>query len=66
MPCAQFDGDRIMLYQLRADAQGEWWVVAPRINAETGLRAWDPHTYSLVLVFDEDGVLERHSLIESQ
>jgi outer membrane protein assembly factor BamE (lipoprotein component of BamABCDE complex) len=66
IPSAQFEGEKILTYQLRADQAGKWHLVTPRINAATGLREWREETCSLVLVFDGDGVLRKHSLVEAK
>jgi hypothetical protein len=66
LPSAQIEGERILLYQLRTDEDGKWHLVAPRWNAPTGLRAWSEGTMSLVLVFGENGVLRKHSLVTAQ
>jgi hypothetical protein len=66
IPSAQFEGEKILTYQLRVDQAGKWHLVAPQINAVTGLRQWREETCSLVLVFDAEGVLRKHSLIEAK
>jgi hypothetical protein len=66
IPSAQIEGDRILMYQLKTDKDGSWHLVAPGWNATTGLRVWGQGTMSLVLVFGEDGVLRRHSLVTAQ
>ena len=66
IPSAQIEGDKILMYQMRADDEGKWHLIAPSWNAFTGLRAWAWGTCSLVLVFGEDGVLCRHSLVTPQ
>jgi hypothetical protein len=66
VPSAQLEGDRILMYQLRSDEQGTWYLTAPEWDTYAGLRSWKPGTCSLVLVFDEDGVLRRHSLVVPQ
>jgi hypothetical protein len=63
VPSAQFEGERIMIYQLLADKNGKWHLVAPTINQFNGLRIWGEGTCSLVLVFGTDGVLLKHSLV---
>jgi hypothetical protein len=65
VPSAQFEGDRIMIYQLLVDNDGKWHLAAPMINQSNGLRMWAEGTYSLVLVFGTDGVLLKHSLVTS-
>lgn len=66
IPSAQFEGEKILTYQLRADQAGKWHLVAPQINRITGFREWREETCSLVLVFGEDGVLRKHSLVEAK
>jgi|GEM_PF-3342477 len=62
-PAMQMEGERILMYQLRADNDGKWHMTAPQWDAQTGLRTWREGTSSLVLVFGEDGVLRKHSLV---
>jgi len=66
IPSAQIEGEKILMYQLRADENGKWHMVAPRWNVNTGLRTWSEGTCSLVLVFGANGVLQKHSLVMAQ
>ena len=66
IPSAQLEGEKILMYQLRADEAGKWHLIAPQVNATTGLRAWREGTCSLVLVFGGDGVLRKHSMVTAQ
>ena len=66
IPSAQVEGERILMYQLKADENGKWHLTAPRWNVNTGLRTWSEGTCSLVLVFGENGVLRKHSLVMAQ
>ncbi len=66
IPSAQIEGEKILMYQLRADKDGKWHLVAPLWNVSPGLRAWSEGTCSLVLVFGENGVLRKHSLVTTQ
>jgi len=66
IPSAQIEGDRILMYQVMTDKDGRWHLVAPGWNATTGLRTWGKGIMSLVLVFGEDGVLLKHSLVTAQ
>ena len=66
IPSAQLEGDKILMYQLWADEAGKWHLIAPQVNATTGLRAWRKGVCSLVLVFGGDGVLQKHSLVKAQ
>lgn len=66
MPSAQMEGERILFYQLRADEEGKWHLVSPQWNVAAGMRTWSSGTCSLVLVFQDDGVLSKHSLVVAQ
>ena len=66
IPSAQIEGDKILMFQLQADKEGKWHLTTPQWNATTGLRTWTEGTCSLVLVFGEDGVLRKHSLVKPQ
>ncbi|MDP2240976.1 MAG: hypothetical protein Q8K18_12550 [Burkholderiales bacterium] len=55
-PSAQYEGSRILAYRLRKDAGGHI-LVGRRDN-------WAGVHYNLMLVFDADGVLIRHSVVE--
>ncbi len=63
VPTAQLEGDRILMYQLNTDAKGRWYLSAPEWDSAEGMRTWRTGTSSLVLVFDDSGVLRRHSLV---
>ena len=55
-PSAQFERHRILTYRIKADEEGATPVLA----------SWAPGMLSLVLVFDDNELLERYSLIENQ
>jgi hypothetical protein len=63
-PSAQFEGQRILSYQIQIDKEGAAHVSWPgRSEQNPVLLRWDKDIYSLVLVFGPSGVLERHSLV---
>jgi hypothetical protein len=66
MPSAQFEGDRILTYQLRVDSNGTMQLIAPQFQGHSGFRSWPAHSLSLVLVFGSDGVLRKHSLVAAE
>ena len=66
IPSAQIEGEKILMYQLRADQDGKWHLVAPLWNVSTGVRAWREGTCSLALVFGGNGILQKHSLVTTQ
>ena len=64
VPSAQFEGQRILTYELRVDDRGELHVVWPQRNEDhPSLIRFKPDIYSLVLVFGPNAVLEKHSLV---
>jgi hypothetical protein len=54
-PAAQYDGQRVLAYRLVKDDAG-YVIVGQRNN-------WLGVQYNLMLVFDADGILRRHSLV---
>ena len=54
-PSAQYEGARILAYRLATD-DGGYVLVGQRDN-------WLGVQYSLILVFDDEAVLRRHSLV---
>ena len=66
IPSTKLEGEKILMYQLRADQDGKWHLVAPLWNVSTGVRAWREGTCSLALVFGGNGILQKHSLVTTQ
>jgi hypothetical protein len=55
-PSALYEDSRILAYRLRKD-EGGFVIVGRRDN-------WFGVQYNLILVFDTEGVLKRHSIVE--
>jgi len=55
-PSSRYESSRILAYRLRTD-EGGYALVTKRED-------WDGVRYSLILVFDADGILRRHALVE--
>lgn len=55
-PSAKYEASRILAYRLRKDGAG-YVILASRDN-------WHGVQYSLILVFDDLGVLNRHALVQ--
>lgn len=66
IPSAQFEGEKILIYQLYADQAGKWHLVASQISNINGFKVSQKGKSSLVLVFGDDGVLRKHSLVRAQ
>ena len=63
-PSAQFEGERILTYQLRADSEDQVRVFWPRRSEiHPILTDWQRDIFSLVLVFDSSGTLLTHSIV---
>lgn len=66
-PSTQFEGQRILTYQVRMDKGGEWQIFWPRrLSQHSWLGHWESGVYSLVLVFNSDGILVKHSLVGAE
>jgi len=55
-PSAKYESSRILAYRLRKDEVG-YVLLAHRDN-------WYGVQYSLILVFDDQGILNRHALVQ--
>ena len=55
-PSSAYEGSRILAYRLSKDEGG--YILVGRRDAWWGVQ------YNLMLVFDADGVLRRHSLVQ--
>jgi hypothetical protein len=60
-PSAAFEQEKILTYRLGHDAGQGYYIITPR-----QLMSWQSVRYSLVLVFDANGVLRTHNLVDVQ
>ena len=66
-PSAHFENKRILTYQFRIDQNGQAVLFWPRKSEiHPAFTNWNKEVYSLVLVFDQNGILEKHQLIGAQ
>lgn len=63
-PSGRFEGERILTYRLAYEPRNQGYWVVEREVQPTGWPTWYVAKYSLVLVFDASGILQRHSLVE--
>lgn len=56
-PSATFEHDQVLTYQLSHIKGGDY------VLAQRGSNSWEGVNYDLVLVFDEQGLLQRHNLV---
>ena len=63
-PSGRFEHEKILTYRLGYDEKTKHYWLVERENDAAGWSTWLRAQYSLVLVFDEQGVLRRHSRVE--
>ena len=63
-PSGRFEHEKILTYRLGYDEGTKHYWLVERENDPTGWPTWLRAQYSLVLVFDEQGVLRKHSRVE--
>jgi hypothetical protein len=63
-PSGRFEGEKILTYRLGFEPVPKGYYVVERETGPSGWPTWLHAKYSLVLVFDDAGVLRRHSLVE--
>ena len=57
-PSASFEHEKILTYRVGEDIKQGFYVVNPR-----AMMPWEQARYSLVLVFDEGGILQKQSRV---
>lgn len=62
-PSTVFERDCILTYRIAGDPERGFWIRERGGQANVG---WIGVNHSLVLVFDEQGLLQRHSLVAVQ
>jgi hypothetical protein len=64
-PANRYEGGHVITYVMRRDRNGQLYVLSSK-QTYTPTPEEDPYpgVYNLVLVFGEDGVLERHALLQ--
>jgi hypothetical protein len=63
-PSGMFERENIITYRLGFEPKNDGYYVVEREAQRDGWPTWTRARYSLVLVFDEAGVLRKHSLVE--
>jgi hypothetical protein len=64
-PSGRFENDKILTYRLGFEPNNKgYYVVEREADPRTGWPTWMRAKYSLVLCFDDAGVLRKHSLVE--
>ena len=60
-PSGTFEGEKIVTYRIGKDEQG--YFVVDRQGSALVLTDWTGTRFSLVLIFDQHNVLQKHSLV---
>jgi hypothetical protein len=63
-PSGRFESEKILTYRLGYEPENKGYFIVDREAGEFGWATWAHVKYSLVLVFDESGVLRTHSVVE--
>ena len=61
-PSGRFESERILTYRLGFESKNKGYYVVERLSGTEPF--WANTKYSLVLVFDGQNILRRHSLVE--
>lgn len=60
-PSASFESDSILTYRIGHESEQGYYVISPK-----AMLPWQHVRYSLVLVFDNNGILEKKSIVNVQ
>jgi hypothetical protein len=63
-PAGRFENEKVLTYRLGYEPKNKGYYVVEREADPAGWPTWKQAKYSLVLVFDTAGVLQKHSLVE--
>ena len=63
-PSGRFESDKILTYRLGHEPKNNGYTVVEREVTTSGWPTWTAAKFSLVLVFDDTGILQRHSLVK--
>ena len=60
----RFEAEKILTFRLGIEPRNNGYYVVERETTTTGWPTWTAAKFSLVLVFDDAGILRKHSLVE--
>jgi hypothetical protein len=63
-PSGRFESEKILTYRLGVEPRNSGFYVVERETTTNGWPTWTAAKFSLVLVFDDAGILQKHSLVE--
>ena len=63
-PSGRFESEKILTYRLGFEPRNSGYYVVERETTANGWPTWTAAKFSLVLVFDDAGILRKHSLVK--
>ena len=63
-PSGRFEAEKILTYRLGFEPRNNGYYVGEREATGSGWPTWTAAKFSLVLVFDDAGILKKHSLVK--
>jgi len=63
-PSGRFESEKILTYRLGFEPRNSGYYVVERENTTNGWPTWTEAKFSLVLVFDDAGILQKHSMVK--
>ena len=63
-PSGRFESEKILTYRLGFELRNNGYYVVERETTTNGWPTWTAAKFSLVLVFDDTGILQKHSLVK--
>lgn len=65
-PSASFEQDRILTYRIGTSGNKAYYIVGPKVLIPTTAASWDNVSYSLVILFDDNGRLRKYQMVDVQ
>lgn len=63
-PSASFEQDRIFTYRVGQYGEEGYYIISPKVVLPAQGASWQDVRFSLVIVFDEKGRLQKHQLVQ--
>ncbi len=63
-PSASFEQDRIITYRVGQYTDQGYYIISPKVVQPAQSTSWQDVRFSLVIVFDERGRLQKHQLVQ--
>jgi hypothetical protein len=63
-PSGSFEHDRILTYRIGKYGEEGYYVIAPKVMLPAQGATWQTVSFSLVIVFDAQGRIEKHQLVQ--